>query len=346
MKRGKGICAAILISLCGATAATVVSASADTTGDQAAPAPDVTVAADTTASAPDATIVTNAASAAQASDPGGTRGGGGGGGRRQARAAPTTVPRWAPLLPAAATARRAGGDSSPAAPAVPAPRARAAAAATRRAAPTAARARPHRRPARPATAATGARAAAVRPAGVPAARRASPPAPRRGRGSGANGGGSGSSGNGGGNTVGGTSGRCNANCHVGEQPQAGTPTFTPAPTQTTAHDVDSHPDHADPGDGAPPGHDPDDRPRLADLDVLDLGHADPDRPACRDAWARRRRGRHGQPGSARRAPRHGLAAPHRDAEFDLNSARERAHRTRVDALRLRLDPWRRAAPPS
>ena len=53
-----------------------------------------------------------------------------------------------------------------------------------------------------------------------------------GRGSGANGGGSGSSGNGGGNTVGGTSGRCNANCHVGEQPQAGTPTFTPAPTQT------------------------------------------------------------------------------------------------------------------
>ena len=140
MKRGKGICAAILISLCGATAATVVSASADTTGDQAAPAPDVTVAAATTASAPTPRSSPTRPRPPRRSDPGGTRGPAVAAvaAAAEARAAPTTVPRWAPLHPAAAAAAPAGGGDSGGGSGSPAPRARAAAAATRRAAPTAA----------------------------------------------------------------------------------------------------------------------------------------------------------------------------------------------------------------
>jgi diguanylate cyclase (GGDEF)-like protein len=237
MKRGKGICAAILMGLCGATAATVVSASADTAGgDQAASPPAVTVVADTTAMAPAATVATDVATATQASDPGGTRGAGGGdgsggsggSGNGPAVGASSGGGNGSAGNGSAGSGNSSGGSAGSGSQGssggggnpqggtdgrtgTPAPPADSTGTGSNRGQ-------------------SGGGSSGTTSSGSQGQSSGAAP----GRGSGSNGGGSGSSGNGGGNTLGGQSGRCTSNCHVGEQSPAGTVTFTPAPTQTQA----------------------------------------------------------------------------------------------------------------
>ena len=217
MKRGKGICAAILMGLCGGMTATVVAASADAGGrDQAA-------------SGPAAAVVAHATPAGQSSDPGNTRGaGGGGGGGGGSDNGPGVGASSGGGDNSGRGSSSSGGGSG----------ARSGAQGSSGGGAPQGSMGGRTGTAAPASGSTGNGSERGQGGGGGGSGRSSGGSQGQssgaapGRGSGSNGGGSGSSGGNGGNHLGGQNGRCNSSCHVGQQPQTGTPTFIPSPTQT------------------------------------------------------------------------------------------------------------------
>ncbi len=219
MKRGKGICAAVLMGLVGGMTGAVVSASADA-GGRGQPASSSRVA-----------VVADAAPTAQSSDPGNTRGGGGsGGGDRGGGGSDSGSSSQVAQVGSGGGA--GNGNSQGGAGGNPQGG-------------TGSRDRGSSSGSSGSDGSSGSGSERSQSgsgsgyggSGGSGGSQGSGAAPGRGSGSNAGGNGNGngnSGGDGGGSSIGGQSGRCSSGCHITQQPgTTGTVTFTPAPGQKT-----------------------------------------------------------------------------------------------------------------